>query len=171
MSGTTDIEPTVLTPDDPELRRACQRPSNQQSCRNIPSLHNVDLGKRLQTLLDVLTNISMASLIHDCGILKTRLYIVFNHQNDDAARLCRNHLETIFQMLRQVAYTPTNRGSQKLIPNTLRKDFFEICRVIHNYSFSIIANTSFRRFRGVLNRMERPSHPTNVPRYSRTLSM
>ena len=53
----------------------------------------------------------MASLIHDGGILKnTRLYIVFNHQNDDCARLCRNHLETIFQMLHQVPHTSAVTG-------------------------------------------------------------
>lgn len=42
-------------------------------------------------------------------------------------------------MLRQVTYTPTDRGSPKLIPTTLKEDFLEICRVIHNHSFDVFA--------------------------------
>lgn len=147
-------EPIVLTPDDPEyyaeLLSKPSRPANrrQPSSQNIQNVDD-ELTKRLQTLLDVLAHIStcqhgnvsamMASLIHDGGILKMRLYIVFNHENDDAATLCRNHLETIFQMLRQVTYTPSDRGSPKLIAKTLKKDFFEICGAIHSDSFDIFA--------------------------------
>ncbi|KAI0271135.1 hypothetical protein BGY98DRAFT_1100352 [Russula aff. rugulosa BPL654] len=60
----------------------------------------------------------MASVTRDGDVLKTQLYIVFNHQND-------------------VPYTPTDRGSPKIMPNILMEDFIEICAVIHNYSFNI----------------------------------
>ena len=73
-----------------------QMPSYQRSCRSIHGIQNIDdeLGKRLQTLLDVLANVSicqhgivsatMASLIRDggSGTLKTRLYIIFNYENE-----------------------------------------------------------------------------------------
>ena len=106
MFGTVNIEFLVLTPDDPEyyaeLLKKKSRPANrrqpsyQRSCRNIRGIQNIDdeLGKRLQTLLDVLANASicqhgivsatMASLIRDggSGTLKTRLYIIFNYENE-----------------------------------------------------------------------------------------
>jgi hypothetical protein len=148
------------TPNDPEyyaeLLQKSSRPAdwqqrtNQQCYGNIPGIQNVDdelsKRKRLPTLLDVIAEISitkrgnvsatMASVIRDGDVLKTQLYIVFNHENDDAA-ICRNHLETIFRMLRSVPYTPTDRGSPKIMPNTLKEYFIEICAVVHNYSFNI----------------------------------
>jgi len=125
--------------------------ANQQSCGNIPGIQNVHdkLSKRLRTLLDAIADIStcehgnvsatMASVIRDGDVLKTQLCIVFNHQNDDAAIICGNHLETIFRMLRKVPYPPTqaDRGSPKIMPDSLEEDFIEICAVIHNYSFNI----------------------------------
>src|SRR5216683_5643026 len=160
------------TLDDPEYyaellqkssRPADRRqPANQQSCGNIPAIQNVDdeLSKRLRTLLDVIADISicehgnvsatMASVIRDGNVLKTQLYIVFNHQNDDAAMNCGNHLETIFRMLREVPYTPTDRGSPKFMPNTLKEDFIEICAVIHNYSFNIFKSRVNKRKKNLL---------------------
>jgi hypothetical protein len=103
------------TPDHPEYyaellqrlsRHADRRQqTNQQSYGNIPGIQNVDdeLSKRLPTLLDVIADISicehgnvtatMASVIRDGDVLKTQLYIVFNHQNDGAAIICGNHLD------------------------------------------------------------------------------
>jgi hypothetical protein len=34
---------------------------------------------------------------------------------------------------------PPERGSPKVLPNALKKDFFGICGAIHNYSFEIFA--------------------------------
>ncbi len=160
------------TLDDPEYyaellqkssRPADRRqPANQQSCGNIPAIQNVndELSKRLRTLFDVIADISicehgnvsatMASVIRDGNVLKTQLYIVFNHQNDDAAMNCGNHLETIFRMLREVPYTPTDRGSPKFMPNTLKEDFIEICAVIHNYSFNIFKSRVNKRKKNLL---------------------
>jgi hypothetical protein len=149
------------TPDDPEyyaelLQKSSgpagrRQQTNQQSCGNIPGIQNVDdelsKSKRLRALLDAIADISirehgnvsatMASVIRDGDVLKTQLYIVFNHENDDAAMNCGNHLESIFRMLRKVPYTPTDRGSPKIMPDSLEEDFIEICAVIHNYSFKI----------------------------------
>ena len=118
------------TPDDPEyyaeLLQKSSRPAdrrqqtNQQSCGNIPIQNvNDELSKRLRTLLNVIADISilehgnvsatMASVIREGDVLKTQLYIVFNHQNDDAARNCENHLKTIFRMLHEVSYTPSRQ--------------------------------------------------------------
>ncbi len=161
------------TPNDPEYyaellqkssRPADRRqPANQQSCGNIPAIQNVDdeLSKRLRTLLDVIADISicergnvsatMASVIRDGGVLKTQLYIVFNHENDDAAMNCGNHLETIFRMLHKVPYTPTDRGSPKIMPDSLEDHFIEICAVIHKYSFKIFKSRVNKRKKNILN--------------------
>jgi hypothetical protein len=120
-----------------------QIPPNEP-CPDIPSIQDVDspLARRLQTLLDVLADISlchrgnvsatMASLKDDNGTPETRLYIVFNH-NDGEATHCPQRLETIFKMLRKVPYVPPAMdGSPKLIPSSLENDFIEICRAIHH---------------------------------------
>ena len=155
------------TPDHPEyyaeLLQKSSRPdnrrpeTNQQSCVNIPGIQNVhdELSKRLPTLLNVIADISirergnvsatMASIIRDGDVLKTQLYIVFNHENDDAAIKCKDHLETIFRMLCKVRHPPTNRGSPKIIPSTLMEDFIKICAVIHNYSFNIFKSRVNKR--------------------------
>jgi hypothetical protein len=167
------------TPDHPEyyaeLLQKSSRPdhrrpeTNQRSCANIPGIQNVDdeLSKRLQTLLDVIADISirergnvsatMASVIRNGNVLKTQLYIVFNHETDDAATKCKGHLETIFQMLRKVDPPPTNRGSPKIIPNTLMEDFIKICAVIHNYSFNVFkyrVNKRKKKLREIQNYIE-----------------
>jgi hypothetical protein len=155
------------TPDHPEYyaellqrlsRHADRRQqTNQQSYGNIPGIQNVDdeLSKRLQTLLDVIADISiyehgnvsatMASVIRDDDVLKTHLYIIFNRQNDDAATTCKKHLETIFRMLRKVPYTPTGRGPPKVMSNTLKEDFIKICAAIHDYSFNIFKSRVYKR--------------------------
>ena len=148
------------TPDDPEYyaellqkssRPADRRHQTSQQCGNIPGKQNIDdelsKSKRLRTLLDAIADISirehgnvsatMASVIREGDVLKTQLYIVFNHHNDDEARICENHLKTIFRMLHEVPYTPTDRGSPKIMPDTLKEDFIKICTLIHDYSFNI----------------------------------
>jgi len=83
----------------------------------------------------------MASLKEDNDTLETRLYIVFNHENDEAAHRCPQHLETIVNMLREVPYMPPAMdGSPKVIEESLEVDFIRICRAIHNYSFDIFAH-------------------------------
>ena len=159
------------TSDDPEyyaelLHKSCRptdrrQQTNQQACGNI-LIQNIDdeLSKLLQTLLDVIADISirehgnvsatMASVIREGDVLKTQLYIVFDHQNDDAAIMCRNHLETIFQMLHKIPYTPTDRGAPKIMPKTSKESFIEICRVIHNYSFNIFRSRVNKRKKNLL---------------------
>jgi len=125
-------------------------PFDEQPCPDNPGRTlDIDspLARRIQTLLDVLADISlyqrgnvsatMACLKDNSGALETRLYIVFNHEDGEAARHCRQHLETIFNMLRQVPYIPAVDGSPKVTDESLEIDFIEICRAIHNYSFDI----------------------------------
>jgi hypothetical protein len=45
---------------------------------------------------------------------------------------------------------PTDRGSPKIIPNTLKEDFVEICAVIHNYSFNIFKYRVNKRKKNLL---------------------
>jgi len=60
---------------------------------------------------------------------------------DGAARLCPQHLQAIFDMLRQVPYNPPAMdGSPRAIANELENDLIEICTAIHNYSFDIFAH-------------------------------
>ena len=73
-------------------------------CPDIPGIQNVDglLSRRLQTLLDAVADISlcqrgkvsatMASLKDDKGTLDTRLYIVFNNEDDESALRGLQHL-------------------------------------------------------------------------------
>jgi hypothetical protein len=152
---------TSIGPEDPEyyaeLLCRTSRPANrrlpfdERPCPDVPGIQDVDdpLARRLQTLLDAVADVSlcergnvaatMAGLKDDSGTLQTRLYIVFNHEDDDAAARCPQHLEAIFNMLRQVPYEPPADGSPKFIANELENDFIEICKVIHDYSFDIFA--------------------------------
>jgi hypothetical protein len=133
-------------------------PSDERPCPDIPGVQNVDgpLAQRLQTLLDVLADISlcqrgnvsatMTSLKDDGGTLESQLYIVFNHGDDEAAHHCRQHLESIFNILRQVPYEPpATDGSPKVIANSLENNFIEVCRAIHNHSFDIFAHRVTKR--------------------------
>jgi hypothetical protein len=131
--------------------------SDESSCPDVPSIQNIQdpLARRLQKLLDAVAEISlcqrgnvsatMACLKDDKGNLETRLYIVFNHEDDDAARRCPQHLQAIFNMLRQVPYKPPAIGSPKVIASELEDDFIEICKVIHDYSFDIFAHRVTKR--------------------------
>jgi hypothetical protein len=86
-------------------------PSDERPCPDIPGIQNVDplLARHLQTLPDVVADISLsqrgnvsattASLKDDKGTLEMRLYIIFNHENDEAGGSCRQHLLDLFNML------------------------------------------------------------------------
>jgi hypothetical protein len=129
--------------------------SDKQPSPIIPGIQAVDgpLSKRLQTLLDVIADISlcrrrnvaasMACLKHNNSNesgLETRLYIVFNHQGDDAARSCPSHLDSVLEILRRVPYEPPAKdGPPKVIAPKFRQNQVEICTVIHNHSFDIFA--------------------------------
>src|ERR1700733_589182 len=85
-------------------------PFDERLCPEVPGIQDA-LTRRLQTFLDDIAAISirktgnvsatMASLKDDKGTLKTRLYIVFNHEEDEAPRRCSHHLGSIFMMLQQ----------------------------------------------------------------------
>jgi len=166
-------ETVPIGPEDPEyyaeLLRNISRPANwrlpshERSCPDIPTIQGADDGPptcqwqwRLQTLLDAVADISlcqqrnvsatMARIMDDKGTLETRLYIVFNHEDDEAARRCPEHLQSIFKMLRQVPYRPpTADGSPKVISEDLENDLIKICGTIHNYSFDIFAHRVNKR--------------------------
>jgi hypothetical protein len=166
MSGIN--QPISIGTEDPEYyaellcktsRRANRRlPSDERSCPDVPGIQDVDgpLAQRLQTLLDAVADISlcqrgnvaatMACLKDDKGTLETRLYIVFDHEDDEAAGRCPQHLLYIFNMLRRVPYKPpATDGSPKIIANELQNEFIDICRAIHNYSFDIFAHRVTKR--------------------------
>jgi hypothetical protein len=165
MSGK---QPIFIDANDPEYyaellskasRLANRRlPSDERPCPDVLGIQDVNspLSRRLRTLLDALADISlcqrgnvsatMASIKDDRGTLETQLYIVFNHEDDEAAHHSRQHLESIFNMLRQVPYVPPAMdASKKVIPNSLKNDFIEICRAIHNHSFDIFAHRVTKR--------------------------
>src|SRR5258708_18150345 len=80
----------------------------------------------------------MASLKDNAGTLETQLYIVFNHEEDESAVYCPQHLQNIINMLRQVPYRPpATDGSPKVIAGELESNYVEICQAIHNYSFDV----------------------------------
>ena len=124
--------------------------SNEHPCPDVPGIHGVDamLAQLLQTLLDVVADISlcrkgnvsatMACIKQDKDDLETQLYIAFNHENDEAARSCPDHLQSVFGMLQQVpCQPPVTDGSPKVIAKELEGNLIEICRAIHNYSYNI----------------------------------
>jgi hypothetical protein len=132
--------------------------SDERSCPRIPGIQGVDdtLARRLQTLFDDIASISLcengnvsattACLKTDKGTLKTQLYIVFNHQEDEAPSRCRQHLQSIFAMLRQVPYTPPAiKGSPQFIAGELEGYLIDICTAIHAYSFSIFERRVTKR--------------------------
>jgi hypothetical protein len=162
MSG----QPPFIDANDPEyytelLRNASRAAGRrlpldeQRPCPDIPGVQGVDspLSRRLQTLLDVLADISlyergnvsatMASLRNNSGTLETQLYIVFNRELEDGeVHDCRHHLETIFDKLRQVPYeppAPATDGSPKTIADSLQFRLLDLCKVIHDYSFDVFA--------------------------------
>jgi hypothetical protein len=149
-----------LGPEEPEyyaeLLSKIPRPANRclsdgRYCPDMPGIQNFDvaLSRRLQTLVDAVTDISlcrrgnvsatMASLKDNTGTLETQLYIVFNRKDESALR-CHEHLQNIFAMLRRVTYRPPARGgSPKVITNESEDELIEFCEAIHNYSFDIFA--------------------------------
>ena len=152
----------VIDTEDPEYYAElfCKIPRVENwrihsSCPVVPGIDG-PLSRRLQTLLDAVADISlrqrgnvsatMASLKDNNDSSEIRLYIVFNHENDDAAGRCSDHLQVIFNMLRQVPHKPLRTGSSpKVMPKELKNDFLEICRAIHNYSFDIFAHRVLKR--------------------------
>jgi hypothetical protein len=169
MSGTDQL--IDIRADEPEFyaellskipRPANRRlqPSGEQSCSDIPDIQDFDfaLSRRLQTRLDAVADISlcqrgnvsatMVSLKHYAvtDTLETKLYIVFNHENDDSAGYCDQHLQNIFTMLREVPdKTPETGGSPKDIADKLEDDCIGICTEIHNYSFDIFHHRVIKR--------------------------
>ncbi|KAI0277271.1 hypothetical protein BGY98DRAFT_980548 [Russula aff. rugulosa BPL654] len=160
MSGK---QPIFIDANDPEYyaellskasRLANRRlPSDERPCPDVLGIQDVNssLSRRIRTLLDALADISlsqrgnvsatMASIKDNGGTLETQLYIVFNHEDDEAAHHCRQHLESILNMLRQVPYVPPAMdGSEKVIADSLQNDSIKICRAIHNHSFDIFAH-------------------------------
>ena len=156
----------VINTEDPEYYAElfCKIPrvANwrvQSSWPGVPRSTQVADGlisRRLQSLLDAVANISlcrrgnvsatMASLKDHHGSTETQFYIVFNHENDDAAGRCSEHLQTVFNMLRRVPYIKSSTGgSPKIMPNELESDFIDICRAIHNYSFDIFVHRVLKR--------------------------
>ena len=165
MSGINQSNQILIDTEDPEyyaelfskIPRIVDR-RLQSACPHVPGIQGVDgpLSRRLQTLLEAVADISlcqrgnvsatMASLKDVNGSLETQLFIVFNHNNDEAAHRCPEHLQAIFNMLRQVPYKPPAAGgSPKVMPDELEDDFVDICGVIHNYSFDIFAHRVTKR--------------------------
>ncbi len=162
MSGIN--QPISIGTEDPEYYAEFLRKTLRLANRRLPSNEHErsspvgPLAQRLQTLLDVVAEISlcqrgnasatMACLKDDKGTLETRLYIVFNHEDDEAARSCPQHLQFIFEMLRQVPYKPPSMdGSPNVIAkdSELENELIKVCRAIHNYSFDIFAHRVTKR--------------------------
>jgi hypothetical protein len=139
-------------------RDANRRLLSNDPCPDIPSIHDLDapLAQRLQTLLDVVADISlcqkgnvsatMASIAPDKDALETQIYIAFNHKDDEAAHSCPNHLQSIFEMLHQIPYQPAAiDGSPMVIAEELEDKLVEICAAIHNYSYDIFKHRVNKR--------------------------
>jgi len=131
---------------------------SQRSCQTIPGIQNIDdtLTRRLQSVLDDIARISlcekgnvsatMACLKQHDDVLQTQLYVVFNHQRDESHRLCRQHLETTFTMLRNIPYKPSEaNNSPQLITNDLMPGLPEICKEIIKHSFGIFTHHVVKR--------------------------
>jgi hypothetical protein len=144
-----------MTPRDGNRRLL----SNERPCPDIPGIHDVDapFARRLQTLLDVVADISLcqngnvsatlACIKQDKDAIKTQVYVTFNHEDDEAARSCPKHLQSIFGMLHQVPYRPSvTDGSPKVIEGELEEKLVEICRAIHNYSYDIFEYRVYKRW-------------------------
>jgi len=128
-------------------------PFHERLCPEVPGIQDVDgiLAWRLQTLLDDIAAISIhkkgnvsattACLRDDNGTLKTRLYIVFNHEEDEAPRRCGHHMRSIFSILQQIPCKPRSMdGSPKVIGDEFEDNLIDVARTIHNYSFDVFAH-------------------------------
>jgi hypothetical protein len=162
MSGTDQL--ISIDAEDPkyyaELLRKIPRPANSRlpSDGESGSIQDVDIAltRRLQTLLDAVADISlcrrgnvsaaMASLKDNADTLETQLYIVFNHDDDESAGDCSQHLQNILTMLRKVTYIPPALGgSPKIIAKQLEDSYIEICQAIHDYSFEVFLHRVTKR--------------------------
>ena len=109
-SPSTSIQSTQCTtqsfsvqPLDPQIGDPMNHyvqtsPAFKESMTRSPSAYSSRCNRRYHR-----GNVSatMARLREDEGTLETKLYIVFNHE-DEAARRCPLHLQSIFAMLSQV---------------------------------------------------------------------
>ena len=161
-------QPISIDIEDPEYyadllfkipRTANRRLSSDgQSFRNVPGIQKVDITvtRRLQALLDAVADISlfrrgnvsatMASIKDNAGTLETQLYIVFNHEGDESAGGCSQHLQNILTMLRKVKYIPpATGGSPKVIADVLEDGYIEICQAIHDYSYEVFLHRITKR--------------------------
>ena len=122
--------------------------SNEHPCSDIPSIQGVDppLAQRPKTLLDVVADISlcrrgnvsatMACIKPYNDTVETRIYVAFDHDNDEAAVSCPEHLRSIFEMFHQVRYrSPATSDSPRVMGKELEDELVEICGAILNYSY------------------------------------
>ncbi|KAF8324716.1 uncharacterized protein EI90DRAFT_2242868 [Cantharellus anzutake] len=151
-------QPILVGAEDPEYyaellfkiwrNNPNRRLSDETLCSDISGVRGIDknLSGRLRTLLDVVAAISlptrgnvsatMACVKDHQGTLETQVYIAFNHEDDDAASSCPDHLRSIFDMLSQIPYKPLGTdGSPNDISKELDGSLTRVCRAIHNYSF------------------------------------
>lgn len=120
-------------------------------CPNLPfrpSDLDPGLVKRLQTLLNVLADISVwekrnvaatsAQLTQAGATLATHLYIIFNSSDEGSRRSCRAHLWGIFESLRGVNYYPSPAdGSPKLIDERFHDDIAKISSSLHTFAWDV----------------------------------
>jgi hypothetical protein len=119
-------------------------------CSNLPFPSDLDSGfvKRLQTLLDVLADISVwekknlaatsAQLTQAGATLATHLYVVFNSSDEDSRQSCRTHLWGTFESLRVVKYYPSpDDGSPELIDERFHGDIAEISSSLHTFAWEV----------------------------------
>ncbi|KAF8332391.1 uncharacterized protein EI90DRAFT_3154245 [Cantharellus anzutake] len=156
MSRIDQSTLTLVGTEDPKYyaELACRIPnrrplSDEKLCSDIQGVDE-QLSQRLRALLDAVADISlrkrgnvsatMASVMDNKGTLETQVYIAFNHEDDDAASSCSDHLRSVFDMLSQVPYKPHGvDSSPKDISKEPEGSLTEVCRAIHNYSFDIFA--------------------------------
>lgn len=165
MSWNIQSDTIFVNTEDPEyyaellskIRRVANR-RIESSSPGVPGIQGFDgpLGRRLQIFLDAVADISlcqrgnvsatMASIMDHHNKSKIQLYIVFNHENDEAAGRCSEHLQAVFDMLRQVPCKESSTSeSSKIISNDLENYLLGICRVIHNHSFDIFVHRVLKR--------------------------
>jgi hypothetical protein len=100
-----------------DMPRRIHQPAPRPNLPFPPSDLDPGFVKRLQTLLDVLADISVwekknvaatsAQLTQAGATLATHLYVVFNSSDEDSRQSCRTHLWGIFETLRGVKYCPS----------------------------------------------------------------
>ena len=142
-------QPITVGTADPEFYAELLRKTTRLANTRLPSIDG-PLTLR-QILLNAVADISlcqrgnvsatMACLKDNGGTLETQLYVVFNHQDDEAARSCPPHLESIFGMLHQIpCETTAMDDSSEDVPTEVVENFVKIVRAIHNFSFENFAH-------------------------------